>query len=244
MWRETSNSDNRPQKCRGPGTAISVVILLAAVTVGRTACAEAIRPIIVEFELPRKERRALERVACRPFNVGLRESIAMRFQVDTDSFQAFAHCDQHATLYGNPVVFELMCRYANGWSCEQPTEMVLARYPDRQVNISAKNVSLTDAYWIVSYFALRTDMERANIQDWHRPSHAPPLDYCSVEAMGEDEFHLKCQLADRWLKRLRSDGVTRYQQVPLPECATTQNSSCVYGPALSVSEFRESGGGK
>jgi hypothetical protein len=140
----------------------------------------------------------------------MRASIGTRFQTETGSFSAVAHCAQHATLYGNPVIFERFCHYAGGWTCEEATEMVLARYPDRQVNISAKDVSLTDAYWIVSYFVLRKDIERATIDD--------PL---------------------RWLKRLRSDGTTRYQQVPLPECATTDNPACVYGPALSVNEFRE-----
>ncbi|GFE82501.1 hypothetical protein GCM10011487_45010 [Steroidobacter agaridevorans] len=123
--------------------------------------------------------------------------------------------------------------------------MVLARYPDRQVNISAKDVSLTDAYWIMSYFVLRKDMKRETVHDPRRPVQARPLDSCRVEAVaeefhavGEDQFHVECRSAKRRLKRLRSDGTTRYQQVPLPECATTDNPACVYGPALSVNEFR------
>jgi hypothetical protein len=72
MSRDTSNSDYRPQKGRRPGAAMSVGILLAAMVVAGTACADAMRPILVYFELPRNERHALERVACHPFNVGMR----------------------------------------------------------------------------------------------------------------------------------------------------------------------------
>jgi hypothetical protein len=245
MSCDSSSSDSRSQKGSRPGAAMSVGILLAAMTVARTACADMIWPTIVYFELPRSERRALERVACRPFNVGMRESIGMRFQTETDTFSAVVQCAQHARLYGNPIVFERLCRYAGSWSCDDATELVLARYPDRQVNISAKQVSLTDAYWIVSYFVLRKDIERATISDPLRSVQAPPLDECNVEAVGEDEFRLECQLDKRWLKRLRSDGITRYQQVPLPWCATTDNPACVYGPALAVTEFPEGrSGGK
>lgn len=206
------------------------LLILSATISGGTACADVFWPTPLLFQVPRAERRALESVACRPLGVALQASLAIDVGDDRSNYNATARCARHATLYGQPVVFERSCAYDNGWTCEAEIETVLAEFPDRRVLITAEAVPLTEAYWIVSHFVLGHLFAPADVMDLLGGATNPPLDNCRVKGMGGNELEIKCQLAHRWVERVRSEGTTRYRQVPLPWCATTDNDACVSEP--------------
>ena len=206
------------------------MVVLYAATLAGTASADAIYPIAQIFELSRGDRRALESVACRSFGVELQASFGLDFDDDRRKYDAQARCVRHATIYGHPVVFERWCRYEGGWSCEAETETILAKFPDRRVAITAEGVPLTEAYRIVSHFVLGRLFEPADGMDPFSDVKNPPFDNCRVKAIEGNELELKCQLAHRWVERVRSEGTIRYRQVPLPWCATKDNDACVAEP--------------
>lgn len=129
-----------------------------------------------------------------------------------------------------PVVFERSCTYEGGWTCEVEIESILAKFPDRRVLITAEAVSLTEAYWIVSHFVLGHLFEPTNFADSLGGATNPPFDSCRVKARGGNELDIECQLAHRWVERVRSNGTTRFRQVPFPGCATKDNDACVSEP--------------
>ena len=204
--------------------------MLCASTCGGAASADVVNAIPEIFELSRGERRALESVACRPFGVELQAAIGIDNDADRRDFNATARCVHHAMIYGHPVVFERWCSYEDGWSCEAEIETILAKFPDRRVQITAEAASLTDAYWIVSHLVLGHLFEPANVTDPFGGVKDLPLDNCRVRAMQGNELDVSCQLAHRQVERVRSEGATRYRQVPLSGCTTKDNVACVAEP--------------
>jgi hypothetical protein len=208
-----------------------IVVGLFVATMANTVSATSfyVPMTIYSFKLSRVEQHTLERIACRPFNVKMLYSQGIDSDGDRRKFDAVVRCASHGVIYEQKVFFERDCVYEESWMCETEKEILLARFSDRKVKITAQGISLAEAYRIVSYFVSNRLIEPIKAHDYFQEPKGP-FDVCHVSAQNGDELELKCRSDQRWVERIRSGGMLRYRQIPLPWCATKDNDACVYGP--------------
>jgi len=206
---------------------VGMVLLALVMGSSEAALSDSIYPRLVLFELSSSERAALDRLTCAPLDAKLRKSIGMDSDgSDRNEYSAFVRCAPHAKIYGHAVFFVSSCEYEGTWSCDAPIETLSVSYSDRRVHVTVEGSTLTEAFHVVSHLVLRSAIERADVQDMLDSQKTPPLDECHVRAVQENLFRVDCHRDERMVERFVSDGVTKYRQIPLPGCATTDNPAC------------------
>jgi hypothetical protein len=200
---------------------LGMVLLALVMGSSEAALSDSIYPRLVLFDLSSSERAAPDRLTCAPLDAKLRKSIGM----DSDGsvrneYSAFVRCVPHAKIYGHAVFFVSSCEYEGTWSCDAPIETLSVSYSDRRLHVTVEGST--------RHLVLRSAIERADVQDMLDSQKTPPLDECHVRAVAENLFRADCHRDKRMVERFVSDGVTKYRQIPLPGCATTDNPACVY----------------
>jgi hypothetical protein len=196
--------------------ALRVIALLSVAALTNIAKADSPALSFTTDDLSRAERRSLEAIACRPFNVKLQASYAMWFGTNGDrprEFDAHARCAPHAKIYNHAVVFIRPCKFDGSWDCDPEQETILATFADRRIEITSEGTSLTEAYRVVSHFVSNRLFEPATVIDLFETRKTLPLDNCRVRALDERQLELKCQLVERRVERIRSEGTVRYREI-------------------------------